>query len=136
MDVQLPDGTVVKDVPEGITRSQLMSRLEKFKAIKDEGQAVKTPSMFTPSGEKPEPSFADPNLLRAHPLIRFAEGAASPIIGAAQLGANVVGVGAPINEFLASSERQANEARAAIGSEGVDFWKLGGTVLSLLCLEQ
>mgnify|MGYP001562704914 CR=1 FL=1 len=130
MDVQLPDGTVVKDVPEGVTRSQLMSRLEKFKAIKEEGQAVKAPPMFTPSGEKPEPSFSDLNLLRAHPLIRFSEGAAAPILGGAQLAANLVGAGEPVNKFLTSSEQQAEAARASLGSEGVDFWKLSGTVLS------
>src|ERR1051325_7231516 len=29
MDVRLPDGTVVRNVPEGTTRSQLMARLAK-----------------------------------------------------------------------------------------------------------
>lgn len=101
-----------------------------FKAIKDEGQAVKTPPMFTPSGEKPELSYANPDLLRGHPLVRFTEGAASPIIGTAQLGANLVGAGGPVNEFLASSEKRGEEARSQLGSEGVDFWKLGGTVAS------
>ena len=136
MDVQLPDGTVVKDVPEGTTRAQLMSRVQKmspemFKEVKAEGNVVKpAPPMFTPSGEKPEPSFTDLNLLRAHPLVRFAEGAASPVIGAGQLAANAVGLGKPVNEFLAGSEQQSQEARSQLGSEGVDFWKLGGTVMS------
>lgn len=135
MDVQLPDGTIVKNVPEGTTRSQLMARVQKmspetFKEVKAEGNVSQPPPMFTPSGERPQPSFADPTMLRAHPLVRFAEGAASPVIGAAQLAANAVGVGKPVNEFIASSERQADEARAQLGSEGVDFWKLGGTVVS------
>lgn len=99
-----------------------------FKEIKNEGNVVKPPAMFTPSGERPELSYSNPSLLRGHPLVRFAEGAASPFIGAGQLAANAVGAGAPVNSFLASSEQQANEARAQLGSEGFDFWKLGGAV--------
>jgi len=135
MDVQLPDGTVVKNVPEGTTRSQLMARVQKmspeaFKEIKDEGNVVRPPQMMTPSGEKPELSYSNPDLLRGHPLVRFAEGAASPILGAGQLTANLVGAGGPVNRFLSGSEEQAQQARAQLGSEGVDFWKLGGTVMS------
>ena len=135
MDVQLPDGTVVKNVPEGTTRSQLMARVQKmspeaFKEIKDEGNVVRPPQMMTPSGEKPELSYSNPDLLRGHPLVRFAEGAASPILGAGQLTANLVGAGGPVNRFLRSSDEQAQEARAQLGSEGADFWKLGGTVVS------
>ena len=135
MDVQLPDGTIVQNVPEGTTRSQLMARVQRmtpqaFQDVKAEGNVSKPPTMFTPSGERPEPSFADPALLRGHPLVRFAEGAASPVIGAVQLGANAVGAGAPVNEFIASSDRRAEEARAQLGNEGIDFWKLGGTVVS------
>lgn len=33
MDVQLPDGTIIEGVPEGTTKSQLMAKYEKMKAI-------------------------------------------------------------------------------------------------------
>ena len=135
MDVQLPDGTVVKNVPEGTTRSQLMARMQKmspesFQEIKAEGNVVRPPAMMTPSGEKPELSYSNLDLLRGHPLMRFAEGAASPFLGIAQHTANVYGAGEPINRFLSSADKQAQEARAQLGSEGADFWKLGGTILS------
>ena len=135
MDIQTKDGIVLRGIPEGTPEDVIRARItkirsEKFKEIKDEGQAVNVPSMFTPSGEKPQPSFSDLNLLRAHPLVRFAEGAAAPILGAGQLAANVAGAGGPVNRFLASSEQQAEAARASLGSEGVDFWKLGGTIAS------
>lgn len=114
----------------GNAPAEPMSR-EAFNAVKAEGNVVPPPTpKFTPSGEKPQPSFTDLNMLRGHPLIRFAEGAASPVIGAGQLAANVAGFGAPVNEFISESERRAQEARGALGSEGVDFWKLGGTVAS------
>src|SRR3990167_4717786 len=136
MDIQTRDGILLRGIPDGTPEEVIRARIEKvrsernFAEIKAEGNVVKPPQMFTPSGEKPELSYSDPAVLRGHPLVRFAEGAASPVIGAAQLAANVVGAGEPVNEFIAGSEQQAQEARRQLGSEGVDFWKLVGTVLS------
>ena len=133
----MPDGTIIKDVPEGTTKAQLTARLQKaqamtpdmFRQVKAEGNRP-PPPMFTPSGEKPELSYSNPDVLRGHPLVRAAEGAASPFIGAGQLAANLLGQGAPVNEFLAESQKRADMARQLLGSEGADFWKLGGTILS------
>lgn len=62
MDVQLPDGTIIEGVPEGTTKSQLMAKYEKMKAIEsapkqessfldDVGNfAIKTASEGSPFG--------------------------------------------------------------------------------------
>ena len=136
MDIQTRDGILLRGIPDGTPEEVIRARIEKvrsernFAEIKAEGNAVRPPPQFTPSGEKPELSYSNPDILRGHPLVRFAEGAASPVIGVAQLGANVIGAGGQVNEFIAGSEQQAQEARRQLGSEGVDFWKLGGTVVS------
>ncbi len=135
MDIQTKDGILLRGIPDGTPEETIKARIakiraDKFQEIKAEGNVVKPPPMYTPSGEKGELSYSNPDMIRGHPLVRFAEGAAAPIIGAGQLAANVAGQGAPVNEFLAESERRAQEVRAQLGSEGVDFWKLGGNVAS------
>ena len=103
-----------------------------FGAVKAEGSTFKQPRppRFVPSGEKPEPSFTDPEMLAAHPLVRGAIGAAEPFIGAGQLAANATGMGAPVNEHLAQLNQMTQEGRSKGGSEGVDWWKLGGNLAS------
>ena len=104
-----------------------------FSALKAEGPTYGRggpPQRFIPSGERPEPSFADPEMLAAHPLTRFAVGAAEPFIGAAQLAANAVGAGEPVNRHFQQLDKMTQEGRSEGGSEGVDWWKLGGNVAS------
>lgn len=89
MDVRLPDGTVVQNVPEGTTQTDLMARVAKmpkntFAAVKSEGNVVKPPPMFTPSGEKPLPSITDPEMIAANPVMRAAMNAAEPFMGLMQ----------------------------------------------------
>lgn len=79
MDVRLPDGTIVKNVPEGITQSELMARVGKMS------------SPVTPAKPATRPEITDAEMIAGNPLTRFALGAASPILGAAQLGAELVG---------------------------------------------
>jgi hypothetical protein len=79
MDVRLPDGTIVKNVPEGITQSELMARVGKMSAP------------ASPAKPAPQPEITDAEMIAGNPLTRFAIGVASPILGAAQLGAELIG---------------------------------------------
>lgn len=54
MDVRLPDGTIVRNVPEGITKSQLMSRVGKLPA-----DARQDAEQRIAAKEKPAPGFLD-----------------------------------------------------------------------------
>ena len=63
----------------------------------------------------------------------FAMGAADPSVGAFQVAANVVGLADPeyskaVNQAIANKERQYEEERASVGSEGIDLMRLGGNV--------
>lgn len=85
---------------------------------------------FVPSGEKVLPSMTSPEVLAGMPLTRFAVGAASPVIGAAQLAANAMGAGKPINEHIAQLERLTQEGRGQLGSQGFDWTQAAGNLVS------
>jgi hypothetical protein len=133
---QMPDGRIARfEVAEGTTPEQAQQQIaasmtpEAFAAIKADGQAVKPVAQFTPSGEK-DLSYGNPDMQQAHPLVRFAKGAAAPVLGAAQLGLNAVGAGGPINSRLAETEAMTQRGRAEGGSTGIDWWGAGGQVAS------
>lgn len=60
----------------------------------------------------------------------FAMGAADPSVGAAQLVANSVGMGTPVNKAIANKEAQYEAERKGVGSDGFDFARLTGNVAS------
>jgi len=49
MDVRMPDGTVITNVPEGITKSQLIAKLDAFKAA--QAQPTKPSSLLERAGD-------------------------------------------------------------------------------------
>lgn len=78
---QLPDGRVARfEVPEGTSPEQAQVEIEKHLASAPKAEAPKPVS---------QPSEAD--MVAGNPLTRFALGAASPFLGAAQLGAEAIG---------------------------------------------
>lgn len=134
MDVRLPDGTVVQNVPEGTTQADLQARVSRmspdaFKAVKAEGNVPKKPfSGYVPSGERKEETL--PEHLLAYPPTRFAVGAAEPVLGAAQLAANTVGLGDQANQHMQSLHQMTDAGRQAQGSAGFDFARAGGNLMS------
>lgn len=56
MDVKMPDGTIVKNVPDGMTKTTLMARYQKFSA----GPA-ETPSAMQQPQTPPKPAINTPN---------------------------------------------------------------------------
>jgi len=146
MDVKLTDGTVIKNVPEGTTQSQLMARLGKLDLQGMQGAALnreqlrqqhesdaigRGASEFAEESVLPEwlagkPSATYAQRVAAAPGTRFAVGAAAPFIGAAQLGANAIGQGDGINNLLQSGE----EMKRAGGADGFDAMGMAGSVLS------
>jgi len=126
MDVELPNGIVIEDVPEGTSRAQIMER-----AIRG-GLA------------KPE-DFG----LAAAPTSGFVMGLKDPISGGAQLLPRALAYGTslggaqpnPVSRFFESEARKVDEMvraeqagyerqRAAAGETGFDFPRLGGGMLS------
>jgi len=114
MDVKLPDGTIIKNVPEGTTQSDLMSRLAK---------------MRQPESTEEPPTGAES--LAGNPVTRFALGGASPFIGAAQLASNAVGLGEtqgnPFNNArMAQLQQMVDKGRQ---DTGFDWANAAGSLL-------
>lgn len=99
-----------------------------LKGGKAETQAPQFP--VVPSSERALPSWTSPEGLAGNPVTRMALGAASPFLGAAQLGANAFGIGGPLNEHLAQLERMKQEGRGQFGSTGFDWTEAAGTMAS------
>lgn len=64
-------------------------------------------------------STTGPELILGSAPGRFALGAASPFIGAAQLAANAVGAGKPVNEWVQRLEQMKKRGMEALPNEGV-----------------
>lgn len=133
MNVELPDGTVIQDVPDGISRAELTAKLARngYDVSK-----LDKPAVFVPSGEKEQPTLTSPEAIASNPLTRFAVGAASPILGAAQLIGKVplpgpFAVARAIGNQLPQLERMTEAGRKTYqDSEGVDVPAIAGNVLS------
>lgn len=141
MDVRLPDGTIIQNVPEGTTKADLVAKL------KNNGMNVPTDWMGTTAPSAP----AGPPMSR---LEKIGQGVVDPVNGGAQLLTHllpdgVVKAGNNFNNWLADKtglvaklpeggvdqqvreqEKAYQDKRAAAGEAGVDWWRVGGNVVS------
>lgn len=133
MDVRLPDGTVIKNVPEGTTRAQLAAKLGRAKI------PIETPDFEQEAARIASVTPAE--ILMGSAPGRFAMGAASPFIGAAQLASNLIGFGGTANAIVSRADemrRRGMEAQpnALLDSVSPDFMQnadaagLAGTLVS------
>lgn len=100
MDVQLPDGTMLKDIPDGTTKSQIATKL------KSSGHAVPD-DWLTPAAPK------NPN--KVHDLVADADIAASAITGGvASLAGGIVKAGGYVNQALGIEKGDASKAAAKL----------------------
>lgn len=128
MDVKLPDGTIVQNVPEGMTQTELLSRMGRAAAV------VKQKPL---TNDNPNPvdkylleNFG--NALSKAPDIqgsipgRFIQGAGRLGVGATQLGANLVGLGDSSNARVADISKRTEQLRGP--DAGYDWAGLAGAV--------
>jgi hypothetical protein len=139
MDVRMPDGTVIANVPDGTTKADLVKKLQA------NGMAIPADWL----GDIPKPAPTDSQRLLSSAPMRFAKGMKDPIDGAAQLlpkalGAVTSGFGLapnPVSRFfdteadrvgagIKESEQEYTAARAATGQQGADVARFAGNVLS------
>lgn len=134
MDIQTKDGILLRGIPDGTPDDEIKARIAKIRAER----SVPPTEKFVPSGEK-DPPIGE--MIAGNPVTRFALGAASPVLGAAQLGANIqdpiyrlLGIpfqpGKGINEHLAQLERMKQGGRAITGDSGFDPVETAGAVVS------
>ena len=143
MDVRLPDGTIIRNVPEGTTKEQIAQKLQA------KGMQVPKEWMQSQPAQEPQPQ-ADP-LSRTE---RFTKGLRDPIDGGAQLLTKVlpdgvVNAGNRLNNWIADKtglvarlpeggvdqqvrqdEAEYQARRQASGESGLDGWRVTGNILN------
>lgn len=97
MDIQTKDGIVLRGIPDGTPEEAIKARIAKIRA--DRG--LPSPEPVAAPSPKRQPDEAE--MMAGTPAVRFALGAASPFLGAAQLGAEALG-SKRVTEHLARLE--------------------------------
>lgn len=150
MDVRLPDGTIIKNVPDGTTKADLVTKLR--------GNGMAVPSEWL--GADTRPAATDREKLLTSAPMRLAKGLKDPLDGAAQFLQRIVpesvssavnsaadaigGEGTFLGEVLGikganskqmdaeikSSNTEYEAARTAVGQDGIDGMRLMGNVVS------
>ena len=150
MDVRLPDGTIIKNVPDGTSKADLVTKLK--------GNGMAVPAEWLGADTKPDPTDRQ-KLLSSAPM-RFAKGMKDPIDGAAQLLervmpagvsnavnkaadfvggegtflGDVLGIKGATSKQLTGDIRDSNteyeQARKAAGQDGADVARFAGNVAS------
>lgn len=127
MDIQTRDGILLRGIPDGTPDEAIKARINKIRSEK-----AKQPTAFeTEARQILQTTPAE--LIAGHPLARFALGAARPILGAAQLGAEMLGDKTG-SETLSRLEQLKQAGMRAYGSEGTDVIGIGGEVMSPVSL--
>jgi hypothetical protein len=103
--------------------------LKQFSQVKAEGQQVKPPTPFRPSGEK---ALSPGEEVLANPYGRAALGLVKPVIGTGQLALNISGQGEDINRALADIAASQARARQFVGSEGLDLAEMTGQGVGMM----
>ena len=119
-----PDGHRYEvNAPDGATEQQVLNRLKAHVQVENDPIS---------KGARAWRDTTPEEMIAGSAPVRFALGAASPFIGAAQLGANAIGgdTASAVNEHVAQLEQMKKRGMEARGSEGIDWTGLAGTVLN------
>lgn len=130
-DVEMPDGTVITDVPDGTTQAQIMQRYKASTApVTTQEQMV---GLGSPVARFAKGFVADP-LLGINQALGQAIGATGRGIesltgpNAVTQGMQQVGTGS--NAVVNQYNQATQAARKRVGSEGMDLIELGGAIAS------
>lgn len=126
MDIELPNGTIIQDVPEGTTKDQVMAKAIKAGLAKAEDFGQTTKPAEAPSG--------------------FMQGLTDPLYGAAQavgkvleqVPESVTVMGRPVaasarafsEKVVPQREQQYQAQRTASGQDGLDVGRIAGNVIN------
>lgn len=126
MDIELPNGVVIQDVPDNITKQQVMEKAIKAGLAKPEDFGQTVPTAKAPSG--------------------FMQGLTDPLYGAAQLvgkaleqvpesltvmGRPVAASARAFSEKVVPQREQAYQAqREAAGQSGLDLGRIAGNIVN------
>ena len=113
MDVRLPDGTIIKNVPEGTTQAQLSARLEGF-----DGPTI-----------EPELPTVDPvNPFLAHPIAKFAAGT---FLGLKQAGTGFEQLTTSAEQLIHGDvEERQQELKREVSERDIQIGEIGGPAVA------
>jgi hypothetical protein len=119
-DVRMPDGTLIRNVPEGTTQEEILSRYNASQQSALQQQPVSMTERMFGAGS---------------PTARFLKGAiVDPLLGANQLLAETGLFGDTVRQQARGNvravEQAVQEGRQRVGSEGFDFVQLAGNIVS------
>lgn len=128
MDVKLPNGEIIRDVPDGLSREEVIRRYVMKKEPTSEMPSPQVENLEPKPTEK-SPSFVEglPKELfeKPRPTAQMAIGAAKPFAGIAQMAS----INAPANFLNELSTRFEKESGSPIASQALDF---GGQMVNPL----
>jgi hypothetical protein len=119
-DVRMPDGTLIRNVPEGTTQEEILSRYNASQQPEPQQQPVSMTERMFGAGS---------------PTARFLKGAVvDPLLGANQLLAETGLFGETVKQQARGNvravEQAVQEGRKRVGSEGLDLVQLAGNIAS------
>jgi hypothetical protein len=119
-DVRMPDGTLIRNVPEGTTQEEILSRYNASQQSALQQQPVSMTERMFGAGS---------------PTARFLKGAiVDPLLGANQLLAETGLFGDTVRQQARGNvravEQAVQEGRKRVGSEGLDLVQLAGNIAS------
>jgi len=119
-DVRMPDGTLIRNVPEGTTQEEILSRYNASQQPAQQAQPVSMTERMFGAGS---------------PTARFLKGAiVDPLLGANQLLAETGLFGETVRQQARGNvravEQAVQEGRKRVGSEGLDLVQLAGNIAS------
>lgn len=120
-----PDGQKFKvTAPEGASQDEVLGFAQKhFEAVKQVAEDPITRGAQAVAGASPEA------LIAGSQPVRFALGAAAPVLGAAQIGERAYG-GDAVSKVIQAIEKLKTEGMQAYGKEGTDWTGIAGSALS------
>lgn len=137
--ITLDDGSThtYQNAPDTVTPEQVQARAEKEfgKGVTNIDGGNKTNKLANVEA----PNFIERNLAKLPDIISpdtqsklksFVAGMADPSVGIAQLGANLIGKGKPVNKAIANKENEINAERRSVGRTGADAYRMAGNVAS------
>lgn len=138
MDVRLPDGTVIQNVPDNITKAELVGKLQKSgMAVPAEWLDAKPKAQGMAGGVLAGvvQGLRDPVDAAAQMVFRAMPKGAQETLTAIdrKIGEVVPGFG-PTEEVINRTNQEYEAARAAQGREGLDVARLGGNVAAALAI--
>ena len=116
MDVRMPDGTLVKNVPDNITQADLLARYDAFKTPDTRGNIINT-DVPTVAGQVPNPPVIEPKRTMREKIMALYEVPATMLSGAALTVPSAISAMATGEPPMAMAQRNMYQPRSGASQD-------------------